>query len=721
MNLPGHSTNKKSGIALVMVLGFLALLIISAVSFSVLMRTERLATRNYVDVVKARNLLHLSLARAMEDIDLQMMTNGVLLVAPPGSVLVSTEPESGQSFDDLLTGEARAYLPPALSSDADAATNNLPWITIEDPVNNQVIGRYVFVAVDSGGFLDANIISGTGLGFGSNPREIRYDVVSELPYNFPTTRSNNWVRFETLPELTMAASEDPNNTFIYSRFPNQYLDQNDVAQRRVNVAGDPAVTNWNETAIKEALQGIVPNVDDFYGVMLDYAGSSYAPLDGNHNRINARRVPMINEVVVSNVVRWVAGDGVNTEGSIDHQVHIKVETWYPFPEEAGAPAFTVHIPVSPFRTLYREGATIVDVDEDLGPGESQPFSISDNGYEISEVILTRETAFGGIGGTAPDSGDFRLMLQGIEVRVGNDVVDRVNPFGSAAFQFSVTNLLGAAWQSWPDNAIGWEAIDPRLNWNPQNTDLWSLVPPGQPVTLGERNGFLIDEIYTGNIDDREVQRLYSNATVGQGFRSLGELSYLLYDPSKPWTTIRLLENTDFPDAGNPRELFDRLTLHPTNRPATYGLVNPNTWQPEVLSAVLQGAWEESYPNEQEGNPDSGLNAEDAMDLADDLISLRDGLTNKIFRTRSDMLGLELSPDADNKFLAESPLRNTIDLFDTQQNIFTIIIAAQATTDDAVNPQVLAEQRAVAVVWRDPYPDANGRHLAFVRYFRWLSE
>ncbi len=69
-------------------------------------------------------------------------------------------------------------------------------------------------------------------------------------------------------------------------------------------------------------------------------------------------------------------------------------------------------------------------------------------------------------------------------------------------------------------------------------------------------------------------------------------------------------------------------------------------------------------------------------------------------------------------LRESIVANSYRLLSPRQNLFTILIAAQVTGSSG---GVLAEQRAVAVVWRDPYPDANGRHPALVRFFKWLME
>jgi len=67
---------------------------------------------------------------------------------------------------------------------------------------------------------------------------------------------------------------------------------------------------------------------------------------------------------------------------------------------------------------------------------------------------------------------------------------------------------------------------------------------------------------------------------------------------------------------------------------------------------------------------------------------------------------------------ESIVRNSAGLFAPRQQLFTVLLNAQVLQDNSTN--VLAEQRGVGLVWRDPYP-VNGRHEIRVRNFRWLTE
>ena len=65
-------------------------------------------------------------------------------------------------------------------------------------------------------------------------------------------------------------------------------------------------------------------------------------------------------------------------------------------------------------------------------------------------------------------------------------------------------------------------------------------------------------------------------------------------------------------------------------------------------------------------------------------------------------------------MKENALRGIVEMITFRQNIFTIIVAAQALSDDGKG--VLAEKRAMAIVYRDAYTGQS-----FVRLFKWLSK
>ena len=85
------------------------------------------------------------------------------------------------------------------------------------------------------------------------------------------------------------------------------------------------------------------------------------------------------------------------------------------------------------------------------------------------------------------------------------------------------------------------------------------------------------------------------------------------------------------------------------------------------------------------------------------------------------------------FQKEAVFRNTVGLFNTRQNLFTILIGVEKNPSRSVwvsrsapgptgwKTTSFSDQRAVAVVWRDPFVDANGHRQTVVRFFKYLSQ
>ena len=74
------------------------------------------------------------------------------------------------------------------------------------------------------------------------------------------------------------------------------------------------------------------------------------------------------------------------------------------------------------------------------------------------------------------------------------------------------------------------------------------------------------------------------------------------------------------------------------------------------------------------------------------------------------------------FQQESVFRNTAGLFNTRQQYFKILLFAQTakTVPLLQDKSVLADVRAVAEVWRDPLPNAEGIHPYVVRMVHVLN-
>ena len=173
-----RSPVRHRGSALLIVLGFLSFMVISAVSFAIYMRTERQASSNYRHAVNARHLLNLGLVRAMEEVDSELRRkSNTSLKFPdwPGRVLVSAVPDNDddvqrESDARVLSLEALSFLPPflvndvrryAYRQDSDEVYKGAKWRLFSSGIEGEdasgsVVGRYAYVCVNVSDMLNVN-------------------------------------------------------------------------------------------------------------------------------------------------------------------------------------------------------------------------------------------------------------------------------------------------------------------------------------------------------------------------------------------------------------------------------------------------------------------------------------------------------------------------------------------------------------------------------------
>ncbi len=174
----------RSGSALVVVLGMMAVLMIMAVAFSVFMRTERSGMTNLKHALTARQTTHTAIARAMAAIDQSFVhpTNNwpVPDWDPPyisswNNSTVNTQFwQNAQNASDtnrisnarVLTEEISRHLSP--SQLALAKNAKVDWVTVMSgvgaseattaygPKNDMIVARYAFIAFNTTGLLDMN-------------------------------------------------------------------------------------------------------------------------------------------------------------------------------------------------------------------------------------------------------------------------------------------------------------------------------------------------------------------------------------------------------------------------------------------------------------------------------------------------------------------------------------------------------------------------------------
>lgn len=183
---------KRSGSALVIVLGMTAVLMMMAVAFSVLMRTERSGMTNLKHALTARQTTHTALARVMTAIDqsFEHPTNSWPIATWEQPYISSWErnvtgtqhwqcasidrkDESPENLETLrrnariLTDELSWHLSP--SQLALAKNAKIDWVTVrsgvgaskattqQGPIHDMIIARYAFLALHTTGLLDMNI------------------------------------------------------------------------------------------------------------------------------------------------------------------------------------------------------------------------------------------------------------------------------------------------------------------------------------------------------------------------------------------------------------------------------------------------------------------------------------------------------------------------------------------------------------------------------------
>ena len=722
----------KDGIALIIVLGFLSLLLILAISFSITMRMERLTARNYIYVVKAKNVARLGMARTMSDINESMLTPS-FKVFPANDILISKGSISSTNCTDLLSLAAKYYVPKAVWSVANANAANVEWTNVYDSVSSELVGRFAYMVVDCSGYADVNYIGGVKRGYGINANEIvaaavtnsttvgcfselnvtncspdrlgtNNALIRNLTIDTGTTNETPWVRLETLAEFNRLGrkySETSNmvfrskaafasDLFTFSYFPTGFLDASSgyTVNSQVDLSGDDGVLSGNTDIVPELSSIGFEDPQSVFLNLLDYVDSNNLPR--SVSTFCTEAVPLINEVVVQTSYTtnmYDPGTGTNVL-SVTNQYQIICELWYPFLSYTNTENFTLAIGAK-----YVGGSSLPS---GMTPSNmSDTVSISKNWSPNSYLSVTSMLQRTDPKLVFPTGTVFNFNKTEIQLSVyltntlSSQVVDLTT---NLTFDLSIITQPKTLY------SVGVAANDPRFNWDGSATSHWVHVDTTN-ITPDAFNSYS----YMTNEWSDDVTKFYvKNAPL----ETVGELGLLCYDTNRPWTTIRL-EGADINDVT--RRVVDRFTVTP-NRPPK-GYINPNTLSSNALSAVFYNTPVEAVP----GNLNTNVSLQNAIDLADVIIqngpymNLSDICTNS-FASLTDI--------ATNSYERESIIRNSLGLFSIRQNLFTIILAAQSL-DSKTN--VLAEQRAVALVWRDPYPDSQNHHDMFVRFFKWLDE
>jgi len=178
-------SGSKRGVALIIVLGFLSIMMIMAVTFLTQSRMERLVAGVSLDAQRGRQMARTALNAAMSDLSNALYpAGGAKYMLPPkgseyelftsmkpyvsGEIQPTLSGNNGTLTADgieLMKGEARNWIPRDYLADEVYAMDNAHWILVrQDPdkgaaTNNPVVGRYAYLCFDMSGGIDANLIA----------------------------------------------------------------------------------------------------------------------------------------------------------------------------------------------------------------------------------------------------------------------------------------------------------------------------------------------------------------------------------------------------------------------------------------------------------------------------------------------------------------------------------------------------------------------------------
>jgi hypothetical protein len=662
-------------VALILVLGALSLMMILAVAFAISMRTERLAAGNYADTVRARELAHVGLVRAMNDIRTMQGANLAVAGAQVYPAWLATNAINGHTnalqYATLTNGVAPNYIPKALLSGVSADAANR-WVEIT-AADGTLLGRVGYLILNCSGLLDANFVGGSNRLYGASPAEIAVTNLPEISgggnnlINRRDPPDPAAIRYESVAELDVYSGDShPSNFFIYSYYTNGWWNANgNNIQLPVNLAGDltgagrgaAILAGFTNAGFSASEAGIL------YTNLLNYVDSDFNPLDFI-NGVEA--VPMINEVVVSNRVVIVPGATQSVGG-------VAIEWWYPFANTGGA--FEIRT-IGTFANISPGDASLIPTNI-----VDMTNTASGAGMGVMHIPFFSGPATGAF------SALFRATIQARIVKGGANV---------DAVTVVLTNGNNTATTTYSSV----EFVDPRFNGEVTiNNASYTTNPSLGAARNGATNACTLNWWTANPGFDTDPSMYVANSNL----HSAAELGCLAY---APWKTVKLY-------GPNLRRVLDTFAVgtNPADNYVSYtrrGLVNPNSKQTNALAAVLVEMPVDEYP----GGPSNRLSLAAAQTMAGYLV-------NGGYYTNLSDIGRSWTTfvSASNELQRESYFRNSADLLSVRQNLFEIILEVQLAYS-GIYPRYtnLAHQRAVAIVWRDPY---TGEFL--VRSFQWLED
>lgn len=691
----------RSGVALILVVGLLALMMVMAVAFSIYMRTERVAAGNFKSDVKTRQLLYVALNHALQTIESSVGSRSY----PPWAVTNSSGYGNAMA---ITNGSAWGVLPTAAIG--TGTTMQAGW---EDVNQSGIDGRYAYLIVNASGLLDANYAGGMDRGPGTNVQEVQVVNLSDLLNEATLVNRRPYITQQELAAIgtnSGALRTKPANFVSYSAFPNP-------TGSLVYVGGDVAELMTNRNAIIAAFTNAgdtrisLQQAGTLFTNLVDYVDADFTPGNlGNPAATGMAEGPavepvwMFNEVYASNYLNFAfSGSNYVVSGA----VRLSLECIYPFVggDNSGC---TLN-----YRVLFTNCASGMFVPS-VNPltRVNVPLSGAPVYMTIPHLPPIQGNVAGGVVAALPGSNLVMEARVYAWIEKAGKVVDSVTNSPVVMTWTLPAPVLSGGSNYVTQGSVSYECRDPRLNYR---SDQW--VRLNNSSTLGTTNAATLSYL-TGPIGatrDGDLAMYVANKPVVR----VGELGFLFFD--NPLETIRLYKH-GLLTPGSIHRVLDYFTVDSPSNAVMRGKVHLGTRQREVMMAV--------YDDMPIDSPGSGANrlsgaildtvvdAVMAMTSTNTALKLSDlGTVNwgSIYSAG----GYPGSTDLDR----EAFVRNAAGLFGVRQNYFIILLHAQSTkfVPMMADRSVVAGVRAVVEVWRDPVKNTDGRNPIVIRSFKILSE
>lgn len=748
--MKGSTNPSKSGIALIIVLGFLAVLTLMAVSFSIEMRTERIVSSVYVDAGNARHFVDVALARAMTDIDNDLKSAG--LNAPDWLYFESNTGVSSTNQKQLYDGEATNYVPRFM----DGTPEQSDFILIGDPSENNgpAVGRYAYLVVNQTGLLDINEVGKANRAEGASPGEIQITddfnpEVSGIWSTFPRDLSNVWRRIETMNEFSAITNVNlQSHVYSMGLYSRSMMEPDPKGRQKYRITDASTLVNDVDQVIDRLEDaGFTPNeAGVIFANLVDFLDEDYVPYGGLTNYCG-ESVPFINEIIVSNqATKSLAGSTT----SILHEVFITIEIWNPFTNNfsfnlefdattnVSFPVNLVLPPSSPATPTNWFAAPRT-------PSQGAEINIGPEGFALVHYRFTNEfvvtPSLLGLGTILNLGGVIQLEL----IQANNSVVDQLD-FSALSpsplqVQLAVTGLGSAApGSTTPGLAVASLNVDdPRLNHLPRvltsSGPGWFLAsgPPAanvaSPGSINTRSFLAADASGEGLSLQQVLPKLYVRNAPFDDESSAGDVGLLGYiGTGEPWRTIALY---DHPMPSLQRDLdpvIDYFGVGPFG--PFRGQVSVNTMSTDALASTFVNLPFNTLPGA-EVDEDERMDEQEAAQIAEiifELVEQSGGITNLSVLGSREVLSPQIFQNMLQDYVTddsrEAIIRNSIGLLTVRQNLFAVIVEAHVLGEpdpDTGEQPLVGVSRALAHVWRDPFADANGLHPMYIRNFMYLDE